>query len=109
MVKGRSRKNPPYRAITDAKWDSLGETLTVKKALDLWWNSIRVRMPNGKDYHRFLIYKCYDGEYVLDDMAEALGISEEEVLKLNITLDEDYDEDSDGYPIAFAKLEKVKA
>ena len=99
---GRSRKNPPYRWMTDAKWDSLGKTLTVKKALDLWWNSIRVKVPVGQKIA--CIYKCYDGEYETSQLEQLLKCSDEEVLQYSIELDNAYDEDSDGYPIVHATL-----
>ncbi len=100
---GRSRKNPPYKWMTDAKWNSLGETVTVKKALDLWWNSVRVRIPT--ESKTVCIYKCYDGEYETSQLEKVLKCSDEEVLKYSIELDNSYDEDSDGYPIVFATLQ----
>lgn len=105
MIKGRNCKNPPYRTMTDGKWESLGQTITIKKALDLWWNSIRVRTPNGMESRVFTIYKCYDGDYDIANMADWLEIDENDLLKCKITLDEGYDEDSDGYPIVFATLQ----
>lgn len=104
MIKGRSCKNPPYKYMTDKKWDSLGETITIKEALDMWWNSVRVRTPKGIENHIFTMYKCCDGEYVLDDMADILEISEEDILKCTITLDDEYDDDGDEYPIVYATL-----
>lgn len=85
-------KHIPYEYMTDKKWNSLGETMTLKNAMDLWWNSIRVRTPNKEV---ITCYKCYDGDY------EIMGN-----LKLNakITLDDEYNEDADGYPIIFATL-----
>ena len=41
VIKGRANKNPPYEYITRAKWNSLGQTMTLQKALNKWWNSIR--------------------------------------------------------------------
>jgi hypothetical protein len=99
---GRSRKNPPYKWVTEAKWDSLGETMTVKKALDLWWNSIRVRIP--EESKTVCIYKCYDGEYETSQLEQTLKCSDVEASKLLIKLDNSYDEDADGYPIVFATL-----
>lgn len=106
MVKGRSCKNPPYEFVTRAKWNSLGQTLTVKQALDKWWNSIRVHLPNGDIA---LIYKCYDGEYEVSEMrfiSQARGCNQkdEEILKMHIQLDDEYHEDGDGYPIIYANL-----
>ena len=100
MIKGRSCKNPPYDYMTETKWNSLGETLTVKEALDMWWNSIRVRTNNNTA----LIYKCYTGEYETCELEDLLDTTETKVLKLVITLDNEYDEDADGYPIIYASL-----
>lgn len=101
---GRSRKNPPYKWMTDAKWNSLGQTITVKKALDLWWNSVRVRIPAKSE--TVCIYKCYDGEYETSQLEKVLKCSDEEALKYSIELDNSYDDDSDGYPIVFATLQQ---
>lgn len=102
---GRSRKNPPYKWVTDAKWNSLGKTITIKKALDLWWNSVRVRVP--AKIETACIYKCYDGEYETSELEKILKCSDEEVLKYLIELDDSYEEDGDGYPIVFATLKQV--
>lgn len=88
--------------MTDAKWNSLGKTVTVKKALDLWWNSVRVRIPTESE--TVCIYKCYDGEYETSQLENVLKCSDEEALKYSIELDDSYDEDADGYPIIFATL-----
>lgn len=93
-MKRKGMKNPPYRAMTVEKWDSLGQTMSLKQAMDLWWNSIRVRTPNNIA----LCYKCYDGDYEI--MAEFDDVN----LESQITLDVEYDEDADGYPIVFATL-----
>lgn len=108
-MKGRSRKNPPYQYVTDAKWASLGTTMTVKEALDLWWNSIRIKVINteGKEIVA-CIYKCCNGYYEVFDLADAFGVDDEAVLKLPIKLDEAYDEDADGYPIVEAQLRAIK-
>ena len=81
-------KNPPYEHLTTAKWNSLGKTMTLKDALDCWWNSIRVRTSKGI----LCCYKCHDNTYEHD------GIRLDRI----ITLDNEYDEDADGYPIVFA-------
>ena len=99
---GRSCKRPPYRYLTVAKDNSLGQTLTVRKRLDLWWNSVRVRV-SGKS-ETVCIYKCHDGFYETYELEQALNCSDEQVLTLKIKLDGCEDEDADGYPIVFATL-----
>lgn len=78
-----------YKSMSKAKWASLGETMTLKDALDLWWNSVRI---DGEIY-----YKTYIGNYETpeDDIPE-------ELLNRKITLWNEYDNDSDGYPIVYA-------
>ena len=88
----KKKLNLPYEYMTDEKWDSLGETMTLKEACDLGWNSIRVRVKGRKDDRTRCCYLCNDGYYELD------GLTKE----LLITLDDGYDDDSDGYPIVFA-------
>ena len=104
MIKGRSCKNPPYERMTDKKWDSLGKILTVKQALDLWWNSVRIRIYTNGSHENAITYKCDDGEYEVSELADLLDISEEEALKTKIILDESYFEDSDDNPIVYAML-----
>lgn len=93
MAKKKSL-NLPYEYMTREKWNSLGQTMTLKEACDLGWNSVRVRTKGREDdYSRVrLCYRCNDGDYELDELPK----------KLLITLDDEYDEDSDGYPIIFA-------
>lgn len=103
-IKGRSRKNPPYKYMTDAKWDTLGEIMSVKKALDVWWNSIRIRFDTTEKQGVACIYKCHDGSYEISDLKEAFGWSDKQVLEHWIHINDQYDEDADGYPIVFATL-----
>lgn len=100
MIKGRSCKNPPYEYMTDAKWETLGETMTLKEALDKWWNSIRIKVNDNITVN----YKCYDGEYEIYELADELKLDEDKVLKLKIKLNDEYCEDGDGYPIVYANL-----
>ena len=103
---GKTRFNLPYEKITATKWDSLGTTMCLKKALNMGWNSVRFKI--GK--RRFLCYRCTDGSYDLlsrdwgDDLLDALNISEKQALSLHIELDIDYYEDDDGYPVVDAKV-----
>ena len=103
-IKGRARKEPPYEYMTGKKWDSLGQTLTLKRALNLWWNSIRFKT---KKYGKLLAYKSYDGEYVFMTYVGSEELEDEEVealLKSKIELDNDYYEDADGYPVVDGNL-----
>lgn len=83
-----------YKEITSEKLKSLGRTMKLKDALDLWWNSVRI----GKH----ILYKIFDESgYELD------GLSEKSLNRL-ITLDDGYDEDGDGFPIVRAEFAKEK-
>lgn len=104
-LRGTSNQNPPYRWMTQAKWDSMGCTMTVKQALNKWWNSIRVRVPGQGSA---CIYKCDDGWYEVDSLARKLKITQEEALKLKITLDDSYEEDDDDNPIIYATLAETE-
>lgn len=104
-LRGTSNQNPPYRWMTQAKWDSMGCTMTVKQALNKWWNSIRVRVPGQGSA---CIYKCHDGWYEIDNLARKLKITQEEALKLKITLDDEYQEDDDDNPIIYATLAETE-
>ena len=89
-----------YRDI-DEKWWSCGETMTLKEALDLWWNSVRIEVPvnDGKEKKIYVCYKCAytdkDGPYELDGLPKSF-------LKEEIYLSQEYDEDADGYPYVTA-------
>jgi len=103
-IRGRSRKNPPYEYMTDAKWDTLGEIVSIKKALDVWWNSIRVRYNIEGKQGVACIYKCSDGYYEISNLKDLFSWSDKQTLDHWIHIDKQYDEDADGYPIAFATL-----
>ena len=81
--------------ITNEKLSSLGETLTLKQALDLYWNSVRVR--NKNNIH--ICYKCFDEDYVYEELNP----------NTIIVLDDEYDYDADGYPIVYANIVKEKS
>ena len=80
-----------YECLTNDKYDSLGKEMTVREALDLWWNSIRIRTADGI----LCCYKRHDGSYELN---------ERDILDKRILLDGEWLEDGDGYPIVFATL-----
>lgn len=83
-----------YTELTYEKEDSLGRTMTLKEALDLYWNSVRIK-ENNKEHICFL---RYDGIYELDGLPE-------ETLNRYVCLDDEYNEDADGYPIVYATFE----
>lgn len=95
-----------YNDIDEKYW-SCNETMTVKEALDLWWNSVRIRVPNkkGKGTTTYICYKCAytgkDGPYELDGLPKS-------VLNKMIALDDEYDEDGDGYPFVGAEFVDVR-
>lgn len=103
---GKTRFNLPYEKITATKWDSMGSTMHLSKALNMGWNSVRFKIGDRK----FLCYRCCDGSYDFlgndggDGLLETFGITEKQALSLNIELDTEYDYDSDGYPIIYATL-----
>ncbi len=100
MIKGRANQNPPYRWMTDAKYQTLGTTTTLKKALDKWWNAIYITFPEKIT----VSYKCADGEYDIYELADALDLTEAETLKVKITISDEWDEDSDGNPVVYAEI-----
>ena len=103
---GKTRFNLPYEKITATKWDSMGSTMRLSKALNMGWNSVRFAI-RGK---RFLCYRCCDGSYDLlsrdggNGLLEELNLTEKEALDLHIELADDYYEDSDGYPVINATV-----
>jgi hypothetical protein len=98
--------NLPYETITAKKWNSLGQTMRLSKALNMGWNSVRFRIKGQS----FLCYRCTDGSYDLlsrgdgEDLLDAFDLSEKEALSLHIELADHFYEDSDGYPVVDAKV-----
>ena len=96
-----------YEEITSEKEDSLGKTMTVKDACDLWWNSVRIQSDEeiivwkniDDDSYSSNIYEDYD-----EDDSEEL----KELLNKEITLESDYYYDEDGYPVVDAVFGKVE-
>ena len=79
-----------YSEVSWSKFNSLGQTMTLKDALDLWWNSVRI---DGKGYFKSFenSYEDFEGNELDDNL-----------LNRKIKLDDEFDEDSDGYPIVGA-------
>lgn len=80
-----------YYDMDEKYWTINNPDITLKKALDCWWNSIRIE---GNTVYKNA-YTC-DASYELD------GLKQKD-LKRHILIDH-WDEDEDGYPIAFAKF-----
>lgn len=79
----------------DKAW-SCGETMKLKEALDLWWNSVRIRTDEGT-------VLCYKNAYTCDE-PYTIGNLPKLALKREVVLDDEWDEDADGYPIVYAKF-----
>lgn len=80
-----------YECITDTKKKSLGQTMTVADACKLLWNSVRVYGTEGIAY-----YNPKNNEFTVDNCE-----TPDDFLKMEITLDDYWQEDADGYPIIY--------
>ena len=85
--------NLNYEKITKQKLNSLGKTMTLRTALELAWNSVRFKV----DDEWRICYLCTDGTFALDGLSD-------DYLDEYIDLENEWDYDSDGYPIVYAKL-----
>ena len=96
-----------YEEITSEKEDSLGKTMTVKDACDLWWNSVRIQSDE-----EILVWKNIDDDSyssdIYDDDDEDDSEELKELLSKEITLESDYYYDEDGYPVVDAVFGKVE-
>lgn len=104
MEKLRRRKGYYKGCFTDidSKIWVLGEVLTLKEVLDQWWNS--VRCYDIEVGERNLC--CYKTAYTCDPAYvdfEGNPVSKK-LLKTYVRVDDEYDEDSDGYPIVRVRL-----
>ena len=90
MKKSTLRK---FETVGQKKLDSLGKTMTVAEACKLCWNSVRVYGEDGIAY--------YDPER--DEFTVDFADDPDEFLKMEITLDDDWREDEDGYPIIYGE------
>ena len=95
-----------YEKITSEKEASLGKTMTVKEACDLWWSSVRIQSNV-----EIIVWKDIDDNSYTCNIYDECYEDDSEVLKelLNdeITLVSYYYED--GYPVVdavFGKAEK---
>jgi len=88
-----------YTDIESKSW-SCGETMVLKDALDLWWNSVRVRTEDG-------VVLCYKNAYTCDEPYTIGDLPKSALAKL-VKLDDSWDEDADGYPIVYAEFVSEK-
>lgn len=99
-----------YREITEAKYDSLGQTMKLKDLLDLWWNSVRVRVyevNNPKLYTEIMAYKTESGKYHFDGMIIDES-TDADILNMIVKVDDEYTEDGDWFPIVYATAKNNK-
>lgn len=99
-----------YMEMTPEKFDSLGQTMKLKDLLDLWWNSVRVRVyevNKPKLYTDLVAYKTKDCKYYLDgqNIEKDLG---EDILNMLVEVDDEYTEDGDWFPIVYATAKNNK-
>lgn len=81
-----------YETLTAAKLKSIQQQgITLKSALDLWWNSVRIDDNI-----------CYKTAYVNEPVYELGNLSDADLDRLIII--DHYDYDADGYPICFAEF-----
>lgn len=99
-----------YMEVSEAKYDSLGQIMKLKDLLDLWWNSVRVRVHgvnNPKLYTEIVAYKTESGKYCFDEMI----IDEStytDILNMIVKVDDEYTEDGDWFPIVYATAKNNK-
>lgn len=79
-----------YYDLSSKEWTINNPNITLKEALDCWWNSIRIEG-----------HCVYKNTYTNDPIYELDGLSNKD-LKRKIFI-EYRDEDADGYPIAIAR------
>ena len=89
-----------YEYMTEKKYQSLGEIMTIKQACDLWWNSVNIRYKDKT----FICYKYRNGYDGIEDIMDEFDITKKEALNMLIKLNDDYWDDSDGYPIIYARF-----
>lgn len=96
-----------YMEMTEAKYNSLGQTMKLKDLLDLWWNSVRVRVyevNHPKLYTEIIAYKTESGKYCFDEMI--IDESTADILDMLVEVDDEYTEDGDWFPIVYATAKK---
>lgn len=100
-------KSNCYMEMSQEKWDSLGQTVKLKDLLDIWWNSVRVRVyevNRPKLYTEIMAYKTESGKYRFDGMT--IDESTADILDMLVEVDDEYMEDGDGFPIVYATVKK---
>ena len=88
-------KDRIFEVLNEEKIDCIGETMTLRQVLDLWWNSVRIE--NNVCYKN--AYE-EDPEYHLDKLTEK-DLDREVYVK-------GWDTDLDGCPICFARFNDIK-
>lgn len=80
-----------YYDMDEKLWTVNNPDITLKDALDCWWNSVRI--------DKNIVYK---NAYTCDVAYELDGLKQKD-LKRKILIT-NWDQDADGYPIAFAEF-----
>lgn len=93
-----------YENISLEKEDSLGKTMTVKEACDLWWNSIRIQSDEEIIVWKNINDNSYSCNIYSDNENDSAELKE--LLSKEITLKSYYYYDGDGYPVIDAVFEK---
>ena len=81
------------------KEKSLGQTMTLAEACEFGWNSVRVW---GTDIIAF--YDPSDDKVYVDFDEDDFNGTYEELLQKKIKLDDNWQEDEDGYPIVYGEF-----
>lgn len=89
--------NNVYTYLSPEKINSLGQIMTVKEALDLWWNSVRIIYKK----QQLILYKTFEGDYELDEEMTPYGVN---ILNCKIKISRRPFYDLDGYPYVLATL-----
>jgi len=95
-----------YKIITNRKVESLDSVLSLKEALDLWWNRIDFEI-DGVNYFGYI--QIDDGKYYIengDNGAQVKGENLKKVLSQTIKLAKGWDIDTDGNPIIKGEIVK---
>lgn len=81
--------------MNDDKDNSLGETMKLRDLLDCWWNCVHTNKGT-----------CWKDAYYNQDgsMYTLNGALTEEDLDKEVQVDDEWEEDGDGYPIVFCNF-----
>lgn len=91
-----------YRDLDEKDWGT--DDYTLKEVLDMWWNSVRIKLDGGD------IYCCYKTAYTCDPAYVDFSGNEvpKDLLKKRVSLSDCYDDDADGYPIIYGRFVEDK-